>query len=1157
MTLRHHLLYWKFFYFFLIAQISFLQAQDIRFNHITPDQGFGFGNVWSVLEDHEGFLWFGTEDGLIKYDGYDITNFRTNKSDSTSISANFSVILLEDRYHQIWIGTFGGGLNLYDRNTNTFRRFLPNQEKSNSIPHNRVKTLLESQDGNIWVGTEGGGIVMFDPNPDNIDNIKFSKFEYSNLGTSDPNMLMIRSIAEDSGGNLYIGSLGGVIIVDESRNNITHLKMGSTYPNLLSSNSILNIFPDSKNRIWIGTFDAGIDLFLPEEKLVVNYSIEMLDGSLLHQEVNSIAEDLDGNIWFGTDNGLSKINGSFEGIPPNKFSNYYHHQLDEHSLLSNSIKVIYKDSKNSLWIGSYYGGINFFNQTLQKFNPIQPKPWTRASISHKNVTAFAEDYSGNIWVGTDGGGLDVLNNGIENIYKDDYNHITIQYSKDRPPEKKIKALKFDLEGNLWIGFWAGGLYQLIPESGKTVFYGPGDRSNSGLAGIRIMDLEVDRNNNIWAGTFDQGIGYLNRKTGKFKNYFQSEEPNIGAKGDRFNAILIDSKERIWAGGDIGGLNLFDKKNDCFNRIEKGDILNRKISILSLAETKNGTICIGTVASGIILYNHDKGAVKNYTENSGLPNNVIHTMEEDKNGNIWLGSNLGLSVLDRTSGTVTTYTKSDGLQGNQFNNGSSIVLSNGQFLFGGTTGYNAFYPVDIAKSPSSEKIVFTNFWVNGKLILQNDEKSILTSHLNSNNSIKLHHTKHSFSVESAILDFDFSPSNQYAYFLEGFDTEWQYIGTDRKAVYTNLNPGNYQLKVKITNHDGFWIEKQDPLIINIVPAWWQTRLFRVSIVILFILIIYSIYRIRINFLLNQQKKLERIVQNRTTELKSANIELHAKNDEILAQNEELSAQNEQIYLQRDKLEETQQELKNINERLEVLVKDRTKELESTITELDKTVHNLDRFVYSASHDLSAPLKSVKGLIQIIEIEKDPEKIQTCLDHMIKSITSLENVIKSLLDYSRNHHFDVEYKSINCHQLLNEMIEEFRYWPEASKVRILNKIDKKLIVNSDRNRLKIILHNLIGNAIKYADFKKDAPYIKINCQSDEKGWVLIISDNGIGIENIHLSKIFNMYYRASEASKGSGLGLFIVLESTNKLNGKINVESQMNSGTTFSLSFPNNA
>jgi signal transduction histidine kinase/ligand-binding sensor domain-containing protein len=1147
--------------FFLMALLVIwapakVLAQDINFHHITQDQGTGFGNVWGILEDYEGFMWFATDDGLIRYDGYDLVMYRNKKEDPGSISANFVVVLLEDRYNQLWVGTFGGGLNLYDRRTDSFRRFIYNPDDPHSLPSNRVKTMIESQDGNIWLGTEGKGMVIFDPNPEKLDNLTFKRFDHPSLDTSDPEIFMIRSVCEDLAGNIYIGSLSGVTILDNDRKSLVQLRKGDSYPNILSSNLILEVFVDSKQRIWIGTLDEGLQLFLPKQQKVISYYASESDKTLNHPEIETIAEDHNGVIWVGTDNGLSRMNDFKSDIPDNQFTNYVHQSLNGNSLLSNAIKIIYVDSRNALWVGSYSGGINYYNPDLYKFIPIRKKPWATTSLHHNNVTTFAEDKDGNLYVGTDGGGISVLKNANEDIFQDNYYGITIQYSKDYAPETKVKTLKFDHDGNLWIGFWVGGLYSFNPNNKKTKYYGPGDESDSGLAGIRILDLEVDKNNNIWVAAFDQGISYYDRSTGKFKNYLPSTKPNVGVKGERFNALLLDSNGRLWAGGDLGGLNLYNPKTDAFERIESGDILNASISILSLLETENQEICIGTTASGVIIYNPETKEIKNITMESGLPNNMIHSMQQDKSGKIWISTNMGISSINYLLNIVINYSKTNGLQGNLFNNGSSFVTSGELMLFGGTNGWNAFYPDTIQKKRELKTIVFTNFYVNGKLVKVNDAESILKTHLNDQMPISLNFRQRSFAVEFAILDFSFANSNLYAYFLEGFDKEWQQIGTERKAVFTNLNPGNYRLRIMATDHDGFLFEKPEVLSINIVPAWWQTRLFKAAILIIGVIIIYVLYRMRFNFLVTMSRKLEKIVQERTIELKDTNLELQQKNDEIQAQNEELLAQNEQISLQREQLEKAQEELRIMNDQLENIVKQRTEKLENTIRQLDKTVLELDRFVYSASHDLSSPLKSFKGLIEILKHETEPDNIMMCIEHMIKSVGSLEEVIKNLIDYSKNTHSLVEHTSIDFNDLLKEVISELLYWPEAKNIRFDLPEDKSQVIRSDRKRLKIILHNLIGNAIKYADYKKAISFIGFDFKLHNDNFEIRIIDNGIGIDEEHLEKIFEMYYRASEKSTGSGLGLFIVKEAVNKMNGTIRVESVKKEGTTFIFNLPVN-
>lgn len=1138
---------------FLVALglVHSIIGQDIKFNHITPDQGVGFGNLWAILEDQEGFMWFGTEDGLVRYDGYNLTNYKYNKSDSNSISANFVVTLIEDRFGHLWIGTFGGGLNLYDRNKDNFVRFIHDRGNPASLPHNRIKSLIESQDGKIWVGTEGAGVVTFNPDSANLRSIHFEKFTHPELDTSDPNIFMTRSITEDPQGKIYIGSLSGITILDKNRENLIQLRQGNRYPNILSSNSILEIFVDSQKRIWIGTLDAGLDLYLPEDQRVVNYSPSESVYTLQHPEIETIVEDQLGNLWIGTDNGLSKMDASDEPVPPNNFTNFSHLDLNENSLLSNSVKIAFVDSQNALWIGTYYGGINVYNPQAYKFAAIRSKPWVSNSLSHNNVTAFAEGSNGDLWIGTDGGGIDFIKGGSNNIFSEKYEKIIIRQSKDQIPETKTKTLEVDPEGNLWAGFWVGGLHKYNPKTGTSIYYGPNDNSNSGLLGIRILDLAIESTGNVWVATFDQGISYYEKTNGKFKNY----TPGDQVQGERFNSLIIDSKGRVWAGGDLGGLNLYDEELDAFRAIDKGNVLNQKISILNLFERSNGEICIGTVASGLIIYNHETHVVQQFNEDSGLPNNVIHAILEDNSGTLWISSNFGLSQLDPENNAITNYTRTEGLQGNQFNNSSAYKLSNGLMLFGGIKGWNGFNPDSIRKSQKADKIVFTNLWINNNLVELSDSGNPISSHLNSGNPINLNFNHKSFSIEFSILDYDFSDLNRYAYLLEGFDTDWQYIGTDRKAVFNNMIPGDYKLRVKATNHDGYWIEKTEVLEINIIPAWWQTKIFKYSLFILIVILIYVIYRIRIKILVSQSKKLEEIVQVRTQEINRKNLELHDKNSEIQAQNEELLAQNEQISLQRSELEKAQLELRRVNESLEEMVKSRTAKLETTIKQLDKTVTELDRFVYSASHDLSSPLKSVKGLIEILKTEREPQVIQDCIMHMIRSVESLEEVIKNLVDYSKNAHVKVEKSPVNCREIIENVIEELKFWPEADQIDYENLVGP-VTVKTDSNRLKIILHNLISNAIKYADREKEKSIVKLEYHTENRHWGLKIIDNGIGIDKDQLGKIFDMYYRASEKSTGSGLGLFIVRESVNKLKGNIKVDSMIGEGSTFTLIFPLN-
>jgi signal transduction histidine kinase len=426
------------------------------------------------------------------------------------------------------------------------------------------------------------------------------------------------------------------------------------------------------------------------------------------------------------------------------------------------------------------------------------------------------------------------------------------------------------------------------------------------------------------------------------------------------------------------------------------------------------------------------------------------------------------------------------------------------------------------------------------------------------------------------DFNFTNLTEYAHKLEGFDDDWQFVGTQRMISYTNLPPGEYTLKIRAWNTGAHeWFTNIYTLHIAIVPAWWQTRWFKFALLTIVVLLIFALHRIRTRYLVMQKERLEEVVRERTHKLTDTNHQLEAtieeinainallnkqrneiseKTNEIQTQNEELLSQNEQIYQQQERLLETQEQLQEINASLEKIVEERTLKLQHSIHDLNKTVFELDRFVYSASHDLSAPLKSIRGLIEVIHLEKDPDNVYTYTGHINNTVLKLEAVIRSMVDYSRNVHIQVKPETFSLYDLMVEVIDELAFSPSHSKLVFMNLIPQDLLIQSDHDRLRVVLHNLISNGIKYADKNKESSWIRMECQTNDDCWKLSITDNGIGIRQEYIDKIFNMYFRATDISKGSGLGLFIVKETISKIGGEIKVRSEFGVETSFELLIP---
>jgi len=1141
----------------------FIQGQEISFNHITTDNGLRTGNVRFILEDYQGFIWIATEDGLQRYDGYSMVSYQHDEKDSTSLSSSYILYLFEDSKKNLWIGTLDAGLCLYDRGKDSFKRFIHNPSDKNSLIGNNVTVIHESYDSILYVGFEDGGFSYF-KTPSNIpSSIRFSNLEIPKLNSTDGDM--VNSIIEDTDHTLLIGvNGGGLNQFNPSTGEFKRLLHDSC------SNFVHSLFLDSKNRLWIGSWDSGLYIYDRNSKQLTHHVNNEHEGFLHQNQVESIFEDEEGNYWIGSDNGLSMIPHGVDPISEAPFITYRHNEFESKSLLSNSIKALFMDTRNRLWVGSYYGGINIYDKNASKFHPVKSKPWLPGTLTDNNVYAFEVDSYGTLWVGTDGGGLHRVSGSIKDISKAKF--IKVPLEVNLKLADKIKCLEADRHGNLWIGTWGMGMFKLNIKTNSYEHFGRDPSPGKGLQANEVMFIKADSLDNLWVGTFNGGIHYFDQKQKTITPYTNFSSAGNLSQINRVSSLHIDRKGQVWVGREAGGLSLFDPTTKSFRTIDQG-LVSKHLTVLSIHDDKYGVLWLGTNSKGLISFDPKQNTIKLYNEESGIANNVVHAILEDElNNTLWLSTNKGLFVLNLSKNTFANYNKADGLQGNQFNQGSALLHPSGLMLFGGTEGMNVFDPGKIEKSNYLPPLVFTRFWVNNKEMNVRDPESPLSKNIILSPVIELDHTQNSLTAEFAALEYNPANRNEYKYLLKGLNTAWQNSGTERKAIFTNLNPGTYVLKVRASNSDGLWMENEKSLTIIIHPAWWQTMIFKIALVISALLIAYAFARIRINYLVSQKKKLEGQVAERTAELKYKNEELANKieeigsqnkilyaqkieiaeiSQEVQAQNEELTSQNDQISVQRETLEEARSKLKHLNDKLEFLVHERTKKLKTTIAELDKTVAELDRFVYSASHDLSAPLKSVLGLVNIARFEKDPEMLQKYYAYIETSINKLDRVIKSLVEFSRNSQMEVNVVKFNIHQLTQDVLDELAFWPEAQKVTLINKIEPGLYFSSDPDRVKVILHNLVGNAIKYADLSKPNPFIQIEVLSNN----LIVSDNGIGIEKEKQQKIFDMYYRGTDRSKGSGLGLFIVKEILLKIGGTIEVISAKGEGTTFKLAFKN--
>ncbi|QHT71118.1 GHKL domain-containing protein [Rhodocytophaga rosea] len=531
--------------------------------------------------------------------------------------------------------------------------------------------------------------------------------------------------------------------------------------------------------------------------------------------------------------------------------------------------------------------------------------------------------------------------------------------------------------------------------------------------------------------------------------------------------------------------------------------------------------------GLKLLQKKDSTFKTFTIANGFPSNTINAIAEDNKGVLWLGTNQGMVRFDPETERYQLFGMSAGVQGLQFNRQASGRLASGELLFGGNNGFNLFHPDSLKQLNLQVPLVWVDFQIFNKPVPIGRENSPLQARLNQSQTITLDYKQSVFSIEYAALNYTAPEEIQYKYRLKGFtDESWQNAGATRKVTYTNLPPKRYVFEVT-TAADGRVAVPTRTLTIVITPPWWHTWWARIVFLLSATSLLTILYYSRVRRIKYQNKRLEKQVTERTLQLQKANASLQEMNGLIQEQKEEIQSQAQE---------------------LEARVEIRT-------ADLKKTNEELDNFVYRVSHDIRAPLSSILGLVTLIELEQDPTQLQLYLQMINKSIHKLDGFVKDILDYSRNSRVSMNREEINFQELVENVHAELVYMENAPRLQILKEFTINYPHFNDARRLHIIFRNLFSNAVKYQNLHCERSFLHIHIQTDKHCATIIVKDNGIGIDTWQQEKVFDMFYRGSQLSNSSGLGLYIVKETIEKLNGSIQLQSELGVGTTFIIKLPN--
>lgn len=840
----------------LVPFQALAQTQTIRFERLSIEDGLSQNAILAIAQDTQGFLWFGTEDGLNKYDGYEFTVFKHDPDDPSTLTDNFVSALHVGRNGELWVGT-RSGLDRYDRASGSFIHYPQDPVESAYLQDAWVISLYEDRQGTLWVGTEEGGL-------NGLDRTTGTFFHYIH-DDEDPTSLVenaVRVIYEDSTGNMWIGTHDGLDRFDRRAGTFTHFLQGFESDGQVI-NDVSTIYEDDLGLLWIGTEETGVIRFNPSSGIALQFQHDPKDSdSLSHNRVRAIHRDHLGNLWIGTQNGLNLLSADINHSQDLHFQHFRHDAFDPNSLGSSAIWSIYEDRSGVMWFGTWGGGISKYNRSTERFRLYQHNPTQPNSLSDNMIWAIMEDSKSRVWIGTFNGGLNMLDRTTDEIvvYRHDESDPETLISDD------VRALLENPSGSIWVGT-AGGLDLFYPETKTFTHYTHNPDDPSSLSGNRVNVLLPNDTGGIWVGTRYDGVNLLDPITEDFTRFQHDPENPASLSDDRVWALYQDHLGALWV-GTLGGVNVLEPGSDQIVRYEHNPEDPNSLSsnsIFAFYEDVDENMWVGTWGGGLDRFNRDTKVFDHFTVNQGLPNDTIYGIEADDEGYLWMSTNRGLSKFDPIGETFQNYDVRDGLQDNEFNVGAHFRSKNGELYFGGIKGFNAFYPGKIRQNPKAPPIVITTFYKFNQPVRYD---------LLPNERIELSYKDNFIAFEFSALDFYASASNQYAYMLEGFDLNWVEAGTRRYASYTNLEGGDYIFRVKGSNSDGVWNEEGVSVQITVQPPYWQTAWFQATAAVVGLGVVLSGYRLRVRSVEARSRELEAIVTQRTQEIEQRRIELDA-------------------------------------------------------------------------------------------------------------------------------------------------------------------------------------------------------------------------------------------------------------------------------------------
>lgn len=853
---------YKWFVFLLFVLIAWLPgltfSQEYTFDKISIDQGLSQNSVYCILKDSKGFMWFGTEDGLNRYNAYTFKVYNTSRDNKFSINSNYAYAICEMDTGIFLVGT-EKGISIFESGLDKFTNVFV--EKTGNFS---VSKIYKDKQNNIWVCTFGKGVLFFAKTTNQLNAIASGSFDRLFLSNE-----IVYDVVSTPGGTIWLACQNGLKKLNDFGEDGE-----SVSEQAFAGKKIRSLLFDASNRLWVGT-ETGLYLYNPSLQQASLYTFAGIEATTGWHIIKSICSDTKDNLWIGTDDGLIVLNLETGNYSISKNSIY-----NPEGLSQGIIQAIYTDNSGIVWIGTDAGGVNIYNEKNRKFFTIRPVSNRDNWLSNKIVYGFTEDANGLIYIATYGGGLNIFNPKTRS-----FRVLHAQTGKSNALQSNyIYCLATGMDGIIWVGTRDAGLQSFNPKTSEFRQFKHSPTNNKSLSHNAVRSVFVDSSNRVWVGTYGGGLNLLYPETCRIQRFAEINPIDNKEKGNIIYSVFQDKAGIIWIGTRGGGLKKINIQTGelkaYINHADDSASLSNNFAFPVYEDSKD-RLWVGTLGGGLNLFDRERESFKTYTTENGLSNNVIYTILEDKSGNLWLSTAKGISSFSPDKMTCKRYYESDGLQSSEFNGGSAFKSKDGYMFFGGINGFSFFYPDSIFINREIPPVIITGLKVMNKEIVPSRD-GILKRSIQDTREIKLKYSDNILNFEFSALNYTHSDLNQYACKMEGFDNHWNQLGNQRTVNYTNLDPGVYTFKVIASNNDGIWNEAGAELIIEIEPPYYKTWWFRILLVVLSGFVIFFYIKRREYTLRDEKDKLELAVKERTREIQMQKEEIATQRDEIQKQ-----------------------------------------------------------------------------------------------------------------------------------------------------------------------------------------------------------------------------------------------------------------------------------